>query len=306
MSSILDALKKLEEEKAARKAVDVGSTDPETPLESFEEIPRSRRRQQQEEVRLSNKTILLLGGGLAVALVAVSVTVSLALMRSTAPAQVAMAQPAAPVAAPVAAPTTTPASAAPAAAAPLAESSPRVESLPPVAKVVEPAPKPKVEPKAEAPKPKPAEPKPAETKPEPAPRVAAVEPEQHPLPESFPPIAPAPVEEPAPAPAPAPEPEAAPEAQDSMDPKDVAPVADVKELPVLRTSDRISFGLENMRVNFLREATPNRPAAMAVINLNKIHIGEVIPGTKARLVAVEREGIGIEITDSGKRFYVPL
>lgn len=81
---------------------------------------------------------------------------------------------------------------------------------------------------------------------------------------------------------------------------------DLKSLPVLRTSDRMSLGLENMRVNFLREATPSRPTAMAVINLNKIHLGEVIPGTRARLVAVERHGIGIEVADTGKRYYVPL
>jgi hypothetical protein len=297
MSSILDALKKLEEEKAARKAVDAGSSDPETPMEKFNETPRPRRR--QEEVRLSNKTVLLLGGGLAVALVAVSVTVSLALMRSTAPAQVAVAQPVAPVVvapvapAPVVAPEATPAT--PEASAPLTTAPARVEPLPQVAKAETPAPKPKVvEPKA-APAPKVVEPK-------------VAEPEQHPLPQSFPAIAPEPepAPEPAPAPEPTPEPEPAPADPETMDTKDVAPVGDVKELPVLRTSDRISFGLENMRVNFLREATPNRPAAMAVINLNKIHIGEVIPGTKARLVAVEREGIGIEITESGKRFYVPL
>lgn len=132
--------------------------------------------------------------------------------------------------------------------------------------------------------------------------AAPAEPATIPAPEPKPIAVPEPVAAAEPAPAAGPQPGAVAE---NLEAKDVAPVADLKSLPVLRTSDRMTYGLENMRVNFLREATPSRPAAMAVINLNKIHIGEIVPGTRARLIAVEREGIGIEIADTGKRFFLP-
>lgn len=323
MSSILDALKKLEEEKAARKAESEGANAfaPETPPEPV--LGESTRPQRQrEEVRLTPKTLLIGAAVMSLLLVLVSVSVSMALVRGSAPSQVVNAPsggvaalaansavaPGPPAAAPAAIPAPAPGSfaeatpaapvhataPAPAAAAPEAEAPKLAEP-----KVAEPKAEPKVpEPKAARPAPEKMRVAKTETAlPEqpsaPAPKPKPKAPEPAPAPESEP--------EPEPARKPAPEPEVT-----SIEAKDVAPVGNLKELPVLRTSDRISYGLENMRVNFLREATPSRPTAMAVINLNKIHIGEVIPNTKARLIAVERGGIGIEMADTGKRFYVPL
>ena len=78
----------------------------------------------------------------------------------------------------------------------------------------------------------------------------------------------------------------------------------LRELPILRSSDRARLGLENLKLNVLREASENRPHGLAIINLNKVYIGEIIPGTRARLIEVKSHGIGIEIVDTGERFYV--
>lgn len=82
------------------------------------------------------------------------------------------------------------------------------------------------------------------------------------------------------------------------------PPVNLRELPILRSSDRARFGLENLKLNVLRETSENRPHGLAIINLNKVYIGEIIPGTRARLIEVKAHGIGIEIVDTGERFYV--
>jgi len=313
MSSILDALKKLEEEKAAKRAKEGGGRPP---VESMTPLPDMHRAPHpvSNAASMNPRTLLLGIGAMSIALVAISVTVSVFLLRPSAPAVVAQAPRAAqPVAAPAPAPVEVvpaPIETAPAVPAPeevVAVPAPEVAAPKPAAPLAPQAAPETAEPVAAAPSPAP--------KPEPAPAPA-------PKPEAVAVAAPAPEPEPEPMPeptplptvaeltrAPEPEPQSEPEpapAPESLRPKDVAPVEDLKALPELRSTDRMRHGLEAMRINFLRESAPQRPAAMAVINLNKIHIGEVIPGTTARLVAVERHGIGIEITSTGDRFYVPL
>jgi hypothetical protein len=308
MSSILDALKKLEEEKAAKRAKEGGYAQP--PVESLTPVPDLRRAPHHagNPASMNPRTLLLGIGAMSIALVAISVTVSVFLLRPSPPAVLAQAPPSAPAAAPTPAPveaTVAPVES-PAVPAPEVVAAPAPEAAAPQpAAPLAPKPAPEPVPAAsEAPAPAPSQPAAPAPAPKPVPVVAAAapapEPEPEPEPTPLPTLAEltrAPEPEPAPAPAPAPE---------SLRAKDVAPVEDLKALPELRSTDRMRHGLEAMRINFLRESAPQRPAAMAVINLNKIHIGEVIPGTTARLVAVERHGIGIEITSTGDRFYVPL
>ncbi|HPP60040.1 MAG TPA: hypothetical protein PLT82_13000 [Candidatus Hydrogenedens sp.] len=80
---------------------------------------------------------------------------------------------------------------------------------------------------------------------------------------------------------------------------------DMTRLPVLRTSDRVRLGLENMQLNVLREAGPKNPHGLAIINLNKVYVGEIIPGSSARLLDVKTHGIAIEVVGTGERYYVP-
>ncbi len=80
---------------------------------------------------------------------------------------------------------------------------------------------------------------------------------------------------------------------------------DMTRLPVLRTSDRSRLGLEDMKLNVLREAGPNNPHGLAIINLTKVYVGEMIPGTSVRLLDVKTHGIAIEVVGTGERYYVP-
>ncbi|MCX8065177.1 MAG: hypothetical protein N3G21_08390 [Candidatus Hydrogenedentes bacterium] len=80
---------------------------------------------------------------------------------------------------------------------------------------------------------------------------------------------------------------------------------DISKLPVLRTSDRVRLGLEDMQLNVLREPGPQNPHGLAIINLTKIYVGEMIPGTPVKLIDVRTHGIAIEVVGTGERYYVP-
>ncbi len=83
------------------------------------------------------------------------------------------------------------------------------------------------------------------------------------------------------------------------------PVPDnLRSLPQLRNTERNRHGLEGMRINMLREPSDSRPNALAIINLNRVFVGERIPDTNARLIGVEARGIAIEILDSQERYFV--
>lgn len=342
MSSILDALKKLEEEKAAKQASAALTPAEEEAVESADLIEGLRHSPSQpaEGIHLSPK--LLLGGGFAlvVVLIGVSAMVSLAVVRSntassgasqqvaSAPAPASAARTDA-TAAVTNSPAETPASPPETSPAPVDTSvepetapSPAVAEAPtpPATAVAEATPEPEPEP---SPAPEASE-APAPASAEQAVQVAAVaaptpdpapvsSPTPAPTPEAAPVAAPTPeasVEVAAPAAAPAeaaPMPSTAPE--ESATVPEEAPVArtdpgpvNLRELPLLRNSERVQYGLEDLRLNMIREATPQRPEAMAIINLNKVYVGEMVPATGARLIAVERHGVGIEV--GGKRFYV--
>lgn len=95
----------------------------------------------------------------------------------------------------------------------------------------------------------------------------------------------------------------APAPQTATPPRPAGPV-DITGFPRLSNSDKARLGLDDLKLNVLREATDTRPEALAIINLNKVYVGENIPGTDARLIAVTRHGIGIEMRRTGDRYYV--
>lgn len=82
---------------------------------------------------------------------------------------------------------------------------------------------------------------------------------------------------------------------------------DLSNLPRLSVHDREYLGLDNIRLNVLRPADKDQPDALAIINLKKVYVGEMIPGTRARLIAVDSGAIGIEVEGDGdqKRFRIP-
>lgn len=105
--------------------------------------------------------------------------------------------------------------------------------------------------------------------------AAAPEPEQPPLPEVFPDI-----------------------------PAGAAPGVrgSVANLPELSDAERMRLGLPLLKVNFVTTSGRNRSQPSALINYQKVFVGETIPGTRAILVGVDPRGIGIEV--DGKRYFV--
>ena len=79
---------------------------------------------------------------------------------------------------------------------------------------------------------------------------------------------------------------------------------DINALPRLGQNERERLGIGELRLNVLREASPSQPEGLAIINLKKVYAGEMIPGTNARLLAVQSRAIAIEIEGTGERFKV--
>jgi hypothetical protein len=79
---------------------------------------------------------------------------------------------------------------------------------------------------------------------------------------------------------------------------------DINTLPRLGQTERERLGLGDLRLNVLREASPSQPEGLAIINLKKVFVGEMIPGTNARLIAVRTRAVAIEIEGTGERFKV--
>jgi hypothetical protein len=118
--------------------------------------------------------------------------------------------------------------------------------------------------------------------------------------------------EPAPLPDVAPEPELAktgipaepapeteiPPAPDYSD----APIGevDLRTLPMLSESERIRLGLPPLKINIVGLPTKRQPRPSALINFEKVYLGEYIKNTNARLIAVELHGVGIEV--AGHRY----
>lgn len=122
---------------------------------------------------------------------------------------------------------------------------------------------------------------------------------------SLPTPAPAPVQE-RPTPEPAPIVAAAPR-------KPVLPVKinteplplEIRNLPMLSRTQRTQYRLEGIQLNMLNPAGPTRPLGNAFINLEKVFVGEFLPGSNAKLVDVTSHGIAIEIQSTGQRYYIP-
>jgi hypothetical protein len=80
---------------------------------------------------------------------------------------------------------------------------------------------------------------------------------------------------------------------------------DIRSLPMLSRQDRGQYRLEGIQLNMLNEQGPTRPIGNAFINLEKVFIGEFLPGSNAKLIDVKSFGVAVEIQSTGQRFYIP-
>ncbi len=88
--------------------------------------------------------------------------------------------------------------------------------------------------------------------------------------------------------------------------KEAALPLDLYSLPVLNSTVREQNGISTLKVNMPMPATKTRPLASAIINMKQVFVGDRIPGTSVKLIAVEIRGIGVQVTSTGDRYYVPL
>ena len=262
MSSILDALRKLEQEKATREEVAPASPVRQLTLEPDYDLDRDREpKSYTKAILISVVALLVLVSIGAGATAAVSIG-----MRRNEPIQqqVASAVPVAPPAAQQSQTNTTVQSV----AVPDAPKEGVAEETKPV-KVVTAAPK-----ETPAKRPEPAAAKP---KPEPAPVVK-------------------------PAVAPVVASKAAPENNASVDV--VKSLEDeIEKLPILSESVRVRLGLPALKINIVGIPNNRNPRASALINMQKVFQGETIPGTSARLMAVDLRGVVLDV--NGQRYFLP-
>ena len=86
-------------------------------------------------------------------------------------------------------------------------------------------------------------------------------------------------------------------------PKANESISDPSVLPILTPSEQSRLGLPRLRVNFVSRASSSGPQPYALINYNKVYVGETIPETNARLVGVSVKGVGIDV--GGQKYFVP-
>lgn len=262
MSSILDALRKLEQEKAGREKSGSATSVRELMLDPDDiDLPETRRRGSSPA-----KLGFLLVSGVLVTLGIGAGAVAAAMMvaRREAPVQKLA------VTAPQTAPVTTTIKPVQVDAA---MDEPK-EAAPPAKVAVAVSPKQMSVPKVETqgkPAPAPAAPTPAVINPRPSELPA------QPKPEAAQPVAAAPAK-----------PQAA---------------TDIDKLPLLSESERVRLGLPPLTINIVGIPNSRNPRASALINMQKIYVGENIPGTSARLMDVSLRGVCVDV--NGQRYFLP-
>ena len=78
---------------------------------------------------------------------------------------------------------------------------------------------------------------------------------------------------------------------------------DLNVLPVLSESERVRLGLPPLQVNIVGLPTKRQPRPSALINYEKVYVGEFISNTNARLVDVELRGVGLNV--GGQLYFLP-
>ncbi len=73
-------------------------------------------------------------------------------------------------------------------------------------------------------------------------------------------------------------------------------------LPRLTDRMRVSLGLPEFKIRLIGMPTPRKPKSWAVVNMVQVYIDDYVPKTDAKVIAIQLNGIGIEI--EGKRFFV--
>jgi beta-lactamase regulating signal transducer with metallopeptidase domain/LysM repeat protein len=77
---------------------------------------------------------------------------------------------------------------------------------------------------------------------------------------------------------------------------------DVNSLPKLTSELIEELGLSEFTIQMLREVSEDRPDGLAIVNLEKVKVGDLLPGTKCKIIGISRQGLGIEDSKTGDRY----
>ena len=102
--------------------------------------------------------------------------------------------------------------------------------------------------------------------------------------------------------------QAAPKAlQPTMPQEDIVVASEDKPIhmyPRFSSGVQLKYGLETFKVNMVSPQSARNPYGSAIINRKKIFEGGFIDGSQVMLYKVEREGLCFEIPHTGKRYYL--
>jgi len=277
MSSILDALNKLEDEKEQARAqaeLDPAEIDP---AAAADELIGRKTISGSSTMTLS--PMVLAGGAVAFLLFTVAVvviTVSFMMPNTPEPQPIAaIPTKASATPAPIEEPKPTPAPVEPAAAEPEPESTPEPE---PVA----------------------AEPQPAPVTPAPEPQATIVQraqPTVEPEPTRTTPVRPRPIVDNSLQPAARP----VPEVTETQLP---AQSENIQAFPPFTVELQRKHGLNEFKINMLNPESETNPYGSAIINRKKVFENSYIEGNQVRLYKVDRRGIALEVANTRKRYYL--
>ncbi|MBM3289072.1 MAG: hypothetical protein FJY92_02880 [Candidatus Hydrogenedentes bacterium] len=282
MSSILDALRKLEQEKTVRER-EAGPSPGVRELALEPDYDDDDRGPATSRVRTA---FFVFGGAVVVAGIGAGlVAASTMVLRRDTPVQQAAANtqiqqpatatgPSNPASGAASAQTTT--------VKPVQVASLDRQPAPAPAKPAPAPPKQIALKKPDAPAAKPA-PQPAPVKPEPAPPAAGTSPAIVPTSDTASPVA-------------------NPATPATTDPAPATPEQNIDKLPILSEAVRVRLGLPALQINIVGIPNNRNPRASALINMQKVYVGENIPGTSARLIDVNLRGVAVDV--NGQRYFL--
>lgn len=81
-------------------------------------------------------------------------------------------------------------------------------------------------------------------------------------------------------------------------------VQSIAEYPMLTRADSERYADGQLRINMLRPVSSMNPYGFAFINRIKIYEGQKIDGTSLLLIGVEYGGVGVQVQDTGQRYFI--
>ncbi len=76
----------------------------------------------------------------------------------------------------------------------------------------------------------------------------------------------------------------------------------MEKQPILSEAVRVRLGLPPLKINIVGIPNNRNPRASALINMQKVYVGETIPGTSARLMDVSLRGVSVDV--NGQRYFL--